>query len=130
MDSSIELSFTTEGECECGIPRTIGERPPRCVHRVVCVFGELQYSPPRPARGEVGHLVLTTQRYFRHLMSHGPHDSWQDGYRETRSASKVDGRDFVHLDFEGYRWSWEVHPAHWEDQRQDDVPLLIGVWRD
>lgn len=126
---SLELRMVTEGDCECGQVWPRGHKYTKCRHPVVCDLGEIEYTDPRPAKGEVGHLMLMSVRFADQLQSQGPRVRWRDGYHEIHSVTRdEDGQAYAHLEFEGFRWTWKLITAHWWDRGDPD--MLVGVWPD
>lgn len=123
---SVELRLTVQGHCECGVPHNIGEYQSQCVHDVGCDWGVIQYSDPRPALGQVGHLMLATGWWVGAMLNKGPRRD--DRYGQT-SVTEQDGRLFIHMDWEDQHWTWELFKAHFSDGKGPD-DLFIGRWPD
>lgn len=121
---SIELRWVIDGECVCGLVRE-ADAPATCTHRLVTDWGEVVHGNPQPSRGEVGYLILTQAKWFHDLYHWGP-TMHTDGriYR----ATVTNGRRFVHLAYQGQRWTWEMFDAHWADGCT--IPTLLGRWPD
>lgn len=91
-----------------------------------CEWGPIEHSNPRPDLGEVGPLMIVLPSYIRELLENGPKPAPQGG--GTHSVT-VDGRRvFAHHDYNGYRWTWELHPAYISDNQ--GPPICIGRWPD
>jgi hypothetical protein len=121
---SVELRMTVEGHCECGIPHDIGYRS-ECRHNLVCEWGVIEHSAPRPDRNQVGHLMLITPDYVGQLLS-----SPQAHPPGALSSATIDGeRLFVHMDYQGHKWTWELFEAHWGDGK-NRPEVFVGRWPD
>lgn len=97
----------------------------------VCDWGTIEHPEPRPDLAEVGHLMVTTGDYVDKLLRQpgalkvpprGPHIGFH-------SATTRGGRTFVHHDYNGQRWTWELFPAHWWDGLKVS-DLYVGRWPD
>lgn len=107
---------------------------------VVCDWGLIEHSDPRPERGEVGPLMLTTMGYFKDLIEKGPllrsggalhsADIHQADDGELDENTPV--RMFAHIDYNGQHWAWELFLAHWWDGagRVTTDRILVGRWPD
>lgn len=121
---SIELRLTTPDDCTCGVLH-VGE-PPVCRHDVVCEFGTIEHTCPRPELGEVGSLIIAGPVWVDELLRR-PAERDQRGYY----ARRVDGRLFLTLDVTEFGfgcWTWELFEAHF--QGDPDVPWFVGRWPD
>ena len=124
---SVELRITTEGVCTCGTPYPTDDPFPPHDHRVVCDWGIVEHPEPRPDRNEVGHLMLTSTKYVRELLTNGPQE------RRTRridSAFRDGDRFFCRSAYQGSSWTWELFDAHWWDGKGNGLDWLIGRWPD
>lgn len=152
---SVELRIATEGECTCGVMHHTNHPPPGHAHHVECDWGSIDYSDPRPDRGEVGHLVLAMGWVIGSNLNGGPtyvaRDIDSDGrvrYQEY-SATEHGGRLFLHTAWPIYshgdglptedgseipptgyqRWIWELFPAHFADGKGPER-IYVGRWPD
>lgn len=91
---------------------------------IECDWGTFEHSQPRPERGQVAHLLLVTPEMVARLLEHGP----RDFHGATHTATTDDDRTFLHVEYQGQRWTWEVFEAHWWDHR--DPPIMVGKWLD
>lgn len=121
---SIEISVRVTGECTCGTPQSPEDQPSTCVHEWVCKWGVIEHGEPRPDRNQVGHLMLTNHDYVGELLHNGPLNSRHHGV--FNSVTEESGQLFAHVEYEGKRWTWELHDAHWADVPYEG--LMIGVW--
>lgn len=152
---SIELRMTTEGECTCGMVYHTNHPPPGHDHHIECDWGRIEYSDPRPDRGEVGHLVLAMGWIIGSNLDKGPSYIARDIDGDGRvrwqeyDATARDGRLFIHTAWPVYsqgdglpaedgsefpptghqRWTWELHPAHFADGQGPEV-IYVGRWPD
>jgi hypothetical protein len=115
-----------EGDCRCPGPFS-PEDPPTCHHWWECEWGRIDYGDPRPDRGQIGHLMLTVDTYVDHLLIKPV--TWPHKGGRTDSASRDGDRMFVHSEWNGHSWTWELFPAKFADGRDFDG-LLIGRWPD
>jgi hypothetical protein len=122
---SVELRWAVQGHCECGIPHDIGYQS-ECIHDLECDWGVIEHSDPRPDRGHVGHLVLVPGWWAGSILRTGPHYDPKYG---TTTVTTQDDRLFIHMDWEGKRWTWELFEAHFSDGKGPDN-MLIGMWPD
>lgn len=124
---SLEIRRGTEGDCVC--PHSHPDGSWRCRHWWECDFGILEHTDPRPDRGEIGYLMVSTQDYFENLLQSStvwPRKGWR-----RDSASVRGGRRFQHSEWNGQRWTWELFDAHFHDRGPTDKQqLLIGRWPD
>lgn len=86
-------------------------------------WGPIQYTAPRPDRDEVGHLMLAMPRTIQRHLASGP--EWHHG--ALHSITRASDRLFAHIDYQGHRWTWELHEAHFADNGQQ---IYIGRWPD
>lgn len=90
-----------------------------------CEWGPLDNGDPRPELGQVGPLMIITPRYLRKLINEGPQDAPWEGVH----SATVDGRRiFAHHDWNGQRWTWELHPAYFSDN--EGPQIIVGRWPD
>lgn len=129
---SIELRVVVRGECLCGTPYPIGDRPGDCRHDVVSTWGEIEYPAARPDRGEVGHLILAPRGWVDSMARGGygvsnacAGSTWAASTKRDKGSPT---RRFLHLAYDGRGWTWEMFRAHWDDNRGPD--LYIGRWPD
>lgn len=125
---SIEIRWVVEGECHCGTVRPIGA-PITCTHRLVTEWGEIEYTEPRPDRGQVGHQLLAMPAWFTELQHGGP-ALVRHG---RRYSATLDGnRRFLHLGYGHQRWTWEMFDARIAARLADGraMSVLLGRWPD
>lgn len=91
-----------------------------------CDWGRIR-NPDANPRFPIDSLVLVGDSWFmERLLLTGPVEL---SHGEIASATVgQDGRWYVHMEYEGQRWTWEVFEAHWWDG--DDLPIMIGRWPD
>jgi hypothetical protein len=66
--------------------------------------------------------MLVTHRYINHLAA--------GGLTAANTALDIrEDRMFLHLDYSGNRWTWELHEAHWWDHLPEQR-VFIGRWPD
>lgn len=122
---SVELRIRAEGQCDHG-PKFIGEPRTECRHVLECDWGDIEHPDPRPARGDVGPLMLIGREYLEALVTAGPRRR-SDGGLDSVTVDRDNHRLFVHLDYER-RWTWELFDAHWWDGV--DPTVYLGRWPD
>ncbi|AFQ97469.1 hypothetical protein DOROTHY_79 [Mycobacterium phage Dorothy] len=125
---SLEIRRGTHGPCKCPGPYGPDEEI-QCSHWWECDWGVIEHSDPRPDRGEVGHLMLATTGYVDLLLNNGPIPFLMKGGR-VDSASVDGDRLFVHIEWGGKRWTWELFEAHICVGKGWPHNLLIGRWPD
>ena len=123
---SVEVRIRVQGECECGIPKSIGALRPPCSHDLVCDWGVIEHSEPWPEHGQVGHLMLATSDFLAKLFHEGPKSYRRGG---VCSTTQRDGRVFAHIDYKNHGWTWELCEAHFADGKGPNG-LFIGRWPD
>ncbi|EFG75263.1 hypothetical protein HMPREF0591_4826 [Mycobacterium parascrofulaceum ATCC BAA-614] len=96
---------------------------------VECDWGIVEYPNPQPHLDRVGHLMLTAADYVTQLLTAGPATRLDEDGR-IDSATTTDGRRFVHTEYKGHRWTWELFDAHWWDGITNGHDWLIGRWPD
>lgn len=92
---------------------------------MMCEFGVIERSDPRPERGDVQHLMLTTRDYVDHLLAHGP---TVGGHGQVDSVRLVDGVLYADIEYNGQRWTWQLYEADWWDGKGPEI--LVGRWPD
>ena len=94
-------------------------------NELVCDWGMIIHSDPRPERGQVGALMLTTTDYVQTLITSGPKIN-----DDVVHSVTVDGdRIFAHINYFDKHWCWELFDARW----WDDFEIgrwLVGRWPD
>lgn len=129
---SVELRMAVTGDCRCGTPHPVSDglivtkrKKASCQHELVCEWGILENTSADPLReGGPRHLMLITPEHAQ-LLQFQPHIG---PYGDIDSATVVDERVFVHKEFNGHRWTWELFDAHWWDGQGPEI--LIGRWPD
>ncbi|MCB1287428.1 MAG: hypothetical protein KDB47_06975 [Mycobacterium sp.] len=92
---------------------------------IITDLGEIEWPEPRPDRGQVGPLMLTTPGYVAKLKADGPTPT---SYGAMHGVTTRGGSDFAYIDYRGRRWVWELLEAHFSDGEGPDI--LIGRWPD
>lgn len=123
---SVAIWRGAAGECICPGPHS-PDVEWTCHHWWECEFGRLEHSDPRPDRGQIGPLMLTTPHYLESLLKSGP-CLWLNKGGRVDSASVHDGREFMHVQWRGQRWTWELFDAYFRDKPAFE--LLVGRWPD
>lgn len=127
MTGLVELWWETIGRCDHG-PKPIGAQRTYCEHRLMSPFGHVEHTAPRPDRGEVGHLMLTTPCYTKVLLEQGPQPNTCNPH-QLDSVTVEAGKLFAHIHFQGEHWVWELFDTVWRDE--DDWPVVqLGRWPD
>lgn len=124
MSVEIRVICDRPERCDMGIPRPSGYDD-WCHHRMECDWGIIENSEADPRRG-IKHLVLVTGDVLRRLLDQGSEPNPRGG---LTSATYDGERFFMHLDYNGQHWTWQLFAAHFDDHKGPD-DLLIGRWPD
>lgn len=91
-----------------------------------CDWGVIEHGEPRPHLGLVGELMSSSVEYIEQLLQHPgrPCEAARGPEFGMHSATEDStGRRFAHHDWDGRRWTWELHKAHFVD---DGEVVYIG----
>jgi hypothetical protein len=107
--SSIEIRMTADGadlECEWGVFR----------------------NSDANVRKRIDRLILIPPEHAKHMLAMAPVGPLPHRSGGTSTATMVNGRIRIRLNYGVGHWDWDLYEAHWWDG--EDMPIMVGKWPD